>query len=75
MHLRITLWLDNVMAFLDSEDLSAIKKILEDVLEEKLDKLGFEIGNFITREEFYEKTEEILDTARPFQRRRFINST
>jgi hypothetical protein len=69
----ITSWLDNIMAYLDSDDLSAIKSIFEDVLQKKLGLLAYKLDNFIKREEFYKRINQILEIAR--SSRKDINST
>jgi hypothetical protein len=49
------------MAKLDSDDLKAIKDLIEVTLDEKLDeKLDSKLSHLPTKDEFYERTGEIL---------------
>ena len=50
------------VAYLDNDDLNAIRRIFEDALDKKFDeKLGFKLDKLPTRDELYERIEKILE--------------
>jgi hypothetical protein len=63
------------MAKLDSDDLNAIKKILNVALNKKIDeKLGFRLNDLTTKIEFYNKMDEVMGELKTIREEQTLQS-
>ena len=66
------------MAVLDSNDLKAIKELIEVAVEEVIDRMGLatkdHLGNLPTKDEFYGKMDEVMGELKAIREEQAVQS-